>query len=450
MRVLLVSYYFPPAGGGGVQRVLGWCRHLPSAGVEVTVVAPREPHWVDQDTTLVVPGDVQVLRTDDPSPAAVIPRAALADVSGARRIARRIALQPRRFAVPDIHRGWRRPAVRAVLEEARRRAAAGDPGWDVVVSSSPPETAHLVAHDVARALGIPWVADFRDSWLDLPHLRMGSPAVRLKHAANRRLATRVLARASAATTVSQPLADDLRRRHPALAVTVIENGVEVDAVGRAATRADGFRDVGRFVVTYTGNFFGLQSAASFLDAVERALTQEPSLEHDLLVRFVGGLKPAELARVTGPLAGRGVAEHVEFLRHDDVLAQQRASDLLLLYVAPGTGSAGVYTGKVFEYVAARRPVLALVPGDNVAGELLTRAGSVEAGGGTRVDPDDVDAISSALVAAWRAWRDADGPAGGRTPDIAVPDDVLRSIDRADGARRLADVLRDVAAGSTSI
>jgi glycosyltransferase involved in cell wall biosynthesis len=438
MRVLLVSYYFPPAGGGGVQRVLGWCRHLPANDVEVTVVAPQEPHWIDQDTTLVIPGSTSVLRTVDPSPAAVIPRDALAQVGGVRRLARRLALQPRRFAVPDIHRRWRRPAVRAVLAEAARMRAAGEPGWDVVVSSSPPETTHLIAHDVARALDIPWIADYRDSWLDLPHLRMSSIAVRWKHARNRRLATRLMRDAAAAVTVSEPLAQDLRGRHPGLDVTVVENGFERPEVDRAASRAEGFRDPDRFVVAYTGNFFGRQSAASFLAAVEQALEREPALGDDLLLRFVGGLKPAERARLDA-LVERGVAEHEPFLRHDDVLAHQRAADLLFLYVAPGVGSRGVFTGKVFEYVAARRPVLALAPVDNVASELLALAGATSARGGARVDPDEVPAITDALIDAWGAWGSADGT----LPDVDVPDELLASLDRADGARRLAALLRAV-------
>jgi glycosyltransferase involved in cell wall biosynthesis len=437
MRVLLVTYYFPPAGGGGVQRVLSWCRHLPSHDVEVTVVAPHEPHWVDQDTTLVIPGETRVLRTADPSPAAVIPREALAEVRGLRRLWRRLTLQPRRFAVPDIHRGWRRPAVQAALAEAARMRAAGEPAWDVVVSSSPPETTHLIARDIATKLGIPWVADFRDSWLDLPHLRMSSAAVRWKHRRNVLLATRLMRDAAAAVTVSEPLADDLRGRHPGLDVTVVENGIEQAEVARAHTRADGFRDRGQFVVAYTGNFFGQQRAAEFLAGVERALADEPALRDDLLVRFVGGLKPQELERAR---ALGEVFEHVRFLRHDDVLAQQRAADLLLFYVASGRGSRGVFTGKVFEYVAARRPVLALSPGDNVASELLERAGSTTGGGGARVDPDDVEAIAGALVAAWNAWRSADDVVA----DIDVPTDVLASIDRADGARRLAELLESVA------
>lgn len=439
MRVLLITYYFPPAGGGGVQRVLSWCRHLPAHGVEVTVVAPNEPHWIDQDTTLVIPAETRVLRTTDPSPAAVIPREALAQVHGVRRVLRRLALQPRRFAVPDIHRPWRRHAVACVRAEARRRSDAGEPAWDVVVSSSPPETTHLIAHDVAQMLQIPWVADYRDSWLDLPHLRMSSMAVRLKHGANRRLATRLMRRAAAATTVSSPLADDLRARHPHLDVTVLENGIEPAEVARAHARASGFQDAGRFVVAYTGNFFGRQSAASFLTALDQALTTDDAFARDVLVRFVGGLKADERARAA---ALGDVVELVPFLRHDDVLAQQRAADLLLLYVAPGRSSQGVYTGKVFEYVAARRPVLALSPADNVASSLLVEAGATAAGVGARVDPDDVDAIAGALLDAWRRWRDAGGIHGAQVPDVASPSAVLERIDRAHAAGRFATVLRD--------
>jgi glycosyltransferase involved in cell wall biosynthesis len=439
--VLLVTYYFPPAGGGGVQRVLSWCRHLGDHGIDVTVLAPEAPQWVDEDTTLVVPGDVSVVRTPDPSPPAVIPADAIARARGpVAKFARRVALQPRRFAVPDIHRAWRRPAVRAALAVAR----TADQPWDVVISSSPPETTHLVAHDIARALGVPWVADYRDSWLDLPHLRMDKLAVRIKHRRNARLATKIMRAAAAATTVSEPLARDLRTRHPQLAVTVLENGVEFDEVDRALPRAAGFRDTGRFVISYTGNFFGRQSPAAFLDGLERACQREPEFARDVLMRFVGGMKPRDEARIADSELLSAAIERHQFLRHDDVLATQAAADLLLLYVAPGRGSQGVYTGKVFEYVAARRPVFALAPADNVATALLGAAGSTDPHrGGGRVDPDDVEGISAALLDSWRHWLGAGGSSGSRVSDVPVPDEVLDRIDRRTLAGRLAELLHRV-------
>jgi glycosyltransferase involved in cell wall biosynthesis len=315
--------------------------------------------------------------------------------------------------------------------------------WDLVLSSSPPETTHLVARDIARQLQMPWIADYRDSWLDLPHLRLERASVRLKHAAQVRMATRIMRDAAAAITVSEPLARDLRVRHPQLPVHVIENGIDLDKARRAHDRAAGFTDAGRFVVTYTGNFFGVQSPATFLDAVTAACHAEPALADNLLVRFVGGLKPADAARIREGVLAQ-VVEHEPFLRHDDVLAMQRAADLLMLYVAPGRGSEGVYTGKVFEYVAARRPVLALVPTPNVAGDLLDAAGvTSEHAGGARVAPLDVPGISSALISSWQQWATHRAGGAERVPDVPVPDELLERIDRSAGASTLASVMRGV-------
>jgi glycosyltransferase involved in cell wall biosynthesis len=223
-------------------------------------------------------------------------------------------------------------------------------------------------------------------------------------------------------------------------VHVIENGIEHTDVARAAPRADGYREHERFVVLYSGNFFGRQSATSMLAATEQLLERRPDVSDTFTLRFIGGLKPADRARIEHSPSLTSAVDHVDFLRHDDVLAHQRAADLLYLYVAPGAGSRGVFTGKVFEYVAARRPVLALVPADNVCVELLEAAGSTVQLGGARVDPDDVTAIADALESAYDAWAASDPRA---RVDVQVPEAVLTRIDRDTGACQLADVLRSV-------
>lgn len=433
MRVLIVAWYFPPAGGGGVQRVLAWCRHLPALGIEVDVLVPRDPRWVQHDPTLEVPASVHVIRSSAPVPRAVLPRTELARRRGIARMVRRVLLQPRRLLLPDLHVGWRLTAPRAAMRDARARGAS----WDVVLSTSPPETCHLVGAAIARRCGVPWVADFRDSWLDLPHLRTTRRSVRWKHRANVTLATRVLRRARAAITVSEPLATDLRRRHPGLAVHVVENGVDlasVEAVAPAAHRCIGSRR-GAFTVTCTGNFFGRQTPRTMLDAVEALVARRPEAARYLRLRLVGELKALDVERIArAPLCD--VVHHAPFLPHVDALAEQQAADLLFLYIASGPGSAGVFTGKVFEYLAARRPVLALVPDGNVARKLISQSGA-----GTSVDPDDAVAVAVQLEAALDRWIHADGPDGGRTPDLQLDDTVAERISRDAQVRQLADVLR---------
>lgn len=428
IRVLIVSYYFPPAAGGGVQRVLAWAKYLPRYGVDVDVLAPDDPGWLQQGGLEPPPG-VKVHRARNRSPRAVVPGQELARRRGLRRIVRRIALQPRRLLFPDIHIGWSIAAV----PEGRR--AVRERGIDVVLSSSPPKTTHVIAARVAARAGIPWVADYRDSWLDLPHLRLDKTAVRIRHALDVRYANRLMRRARTATTVSEPLAADLRRRHPWLDVHALPNGFDFEQetdLPEPPPLAGGVGRGERFVVSYTGNFFGRQSPQTFLRAVAQLLGRRPELTDRMVVRFIGQLKPADHRLIDGYPPLQRVVERLDFLPHREILAEQRAADVLFLYVAPGRGSQGVYTGKVFEYVAAQRPILALVPADNVCAELVQAAGT-----GTVIDPDDETGTAAALEAQIDDWL-----ANGR-PEPQVPREVLERISREHQVAALADLLRGV-------
>lgn len=424
MRVLLVSYYFPPAAGGGVQRVLKWTKYLPQSGIEVHVLAPDDPKWIDSDGGLRITPGTHVHRSRNLSPRSLRPAAELARARGPlRRLLRRLALQPRRLLVPDIHRPWAWTAVRAGVDAVREH------GIDIIVATTPPKTDLLIAQRIARRCGIPWVADYRDSWLDLPHLRLERRSVRWKHARMVRMANRIMRTASAAITVSEPLAADLRRRHPQLRVEVIENGVDLaDLEGIDEPAAND-----RFTLTYTGNFFGRQSPSSLLEALRILAQRRPRLASELRVQIVGGMQPAAMSTIDGDDVLCALVERVGFMDYEDVLVEQRAADMLYLYVAPGAGSDGIYTGKVFEYVASRRPILAAVPAHNVSARLVTAAGS-----GIVVDPDAPAAIADAIEHELTIWH-ADG-----RRQVDVPADVIASISRQAQARRLAGLLRELA------
>lgn len=430
MRVLIVSYYFPPAAGGGVQRVLKWCQYLHEIGIEPHVLTPDDPRWIDTGGGLEVPYGTVVHRSHNLSPRSVRPREEIEAARGRMgRLARRALLQPRRVLVPDMHIGWALSAVRAGTAAVRMHDI------DIVVSTSPPETDHVIAARIARRCSVPWVADFRDSWLDLPHLRTDRSSVRAKHAANVRIATRIMPRAAAITTVSQPLADDLSQRHPGSRIEVIPNGVDLaDLASLPAPLPlqSGADRASRFVISYTGNFFGRQSPATFLSALTQVLERRSDIASALTMRFVGGLKAQDEATISATPVLAAATERIGFMEYRDVLAEQHAADLLLLYVAPGAGSQGVYTGKVFEYVGAQRPILALVPEDNVCVPLVTDAGT-----GIVVNPDDIDAIATAIEQAYDTWR-VDG-----RRSCVVPEAVLHRISRRAGTEQLAGLLSSV-------
>ena len=195
-RVLIVSYYYPPAGGGGVQRVLKLCKHLPELGWDVEVLAPDDPKWVahDPDLEAAVPDGVIVHRARYRGPShARSSSERLASATGWRGIGTRGAVVGRKLLLPDAAVLWAPSAARAAVRIVHERKI------DLVLTSSPPSSVHIVGNRVTRRTGIPWIADFRDSWLANPHRRYERRSVRAKREILEQIAHRTVKRAAGIT-----------------------------------------------------------------------------------------------------------------------------------------------------------------------------------------------------------------------------------------------------------
>jgi glycosyltransferase involved in cell wall biosynthesis len=419
VRVLIVSYYFPPAAGGGVQRVLKLAKYLPQHGVEVHVLAPDDPQWMDAGG-LEVPSGTVVHRAQYIGPKPGRPKDMLAGKRGVSRLVAKVLLQPRRLLVPDLHRTWSWTAVRAGVRAVKEHNV------DVIVSTSPPETDHIIGRKIAQRTGRPWIADLRDSWLAEPGLRLDSPLVRWKHRRNVKLSNRTVGQADRIVTVSEPIADELRERYPNVPVSVIANGVDLEDVAAAAAPVTD----PRFTVLYTGNFFGRRSPRTFLTALDALLERRPELAPAFRVRFIGALKAADAAWLAEQSRLRPVVTVEAFLPYDQALHAQRSADLLLLIIAGGDPRhAGEVTGKVFEYIAAQRPILATVPTTGAAAELLAEHPATDI-----VDPDDTSAIAEALEARYEEWQ------RGRVEDLNLPPTLIDRISREARAADYAALL----------
>ena len=165
MKVLLVSLYFPPAGGGGVQRTLKTATHLPGLGIETHVLAPDDPKWVHRDDELQPPTQAWMHRARYVGPRGRLPAQELHGKQGLERAGVQARLFGRRLLVPDENVTWNLTAIPAAIRIVRRE------GIDAVLTTSPPSSVHFVGAAVKRATGIPWVADLRDSLVAHPHRR---------------------------------------------------------------------------------------------------------------------------------------------------------------------------------------------------------------------------------------------------------------------------------------
>jgi glycosyltransferase involved in cell wall biosynthesis len=426
MRVLIVAFYFPPAGGGGVQRTLKFCKFLPEHGVDVHVLTPHDPKWFARDEHLLeaIPATTTVHRCRFLGPRSTSRADALAGRSGLGRLGTEARFVYQRALIPDKATPWLATAVPAGIGVVRRHDI------DVIMSTSPPASTHLVAEAIATATRRPFLADFRDSWLDNPHRDYDKAGVRAKRAVASRMAASVGRRAAALTAATGSIAQEIGHLHPDAAhkTTVIENGADFDDFAQLS-----YRPGDRFTIVHAGSFFGQRSPRPFLQALAGMLDRRADLKGLVLARFIGELRGDDRAFAHG-LGIDGAWREEGFLPYSESIRAQRAADALLLLI-PHAGGRGdtVLSGKVFEYVAACRPMLAAVPPSGAAANLIRSVGA-----GSVVDSDDVGAISAALE------RMVDGWQNGGLADVEQPDEVRDRLSRAGRAGELAAVLRRVA------
>jgi len=387
-HVLMIVPFFPPDGGGGVYRPLGFVKYLERYGWRPTVVAPEAGSFWIEDPSLVedVPPSVVVRRTPTLSGQSLLRR-----LRGRRRsqvrssrgfgLLRRVGAA---LLLPDTYIGWYPFAVREATRLLRLTP------FDALYSTSPPETSHLVGGALHRRSRLPWVADFRDPWMNLHLLSPASPLHRRMH---RRMEERVCREARVVVT-NEWHAEMLRDAYPdARPPKIIRNGFDDDKLG---AHEDERPPADRFHVLHAGMLTQKRSAIPFLQGLERFFARQPQARTKLHATFVGPRESANERQVES----LGLSDVVEFrdtIPHDQSLSLQRRSHILLLIKHLNPVYRGLIPGKLFEYIGARRPILALVPEGEVA-DIVRRYGRGEV-----VGLEDADAIAACIERMFTHW-----------------------------------------------
>jgi glycosyltransferase involved in cell wall biosynthesis len=417
VKVLLVTMYFPPAGGGGVQRPLKLAQYLPPLGIETHVLAPDDPKWVHRDAELRLPTQAWVHRARYLGPRARKPAEDLRAASGVlERAVVQAQITARRLLVPDPSVTWNLTAIPAAIRIARREDI------DAVITTSPPPSVHFVGAAVQKATGARWLADLRDPLVAHQHRRSDSLATRARQAATEQVGRLVARQADAISCVSEAIADEVRGLDPRGIVRTIANGCDFDDFTGLE-----YRPARRFRITHTGSFFGRRDPRPFLQALHDSRL-------DAVARFVGDFRSSDREWAESLDLGERL-ELIDYAPRGESLRLQRDSEALLLLVpeAGGRGK-GVLSGKVFEYLAAGRPILAAVPPDGAAAELIR-----ETGAGVVVAPDDVDGIRRALEELHARFLD------GGLPSVELAEAARKRLSRQARVEETATLLREIAA-----
>jgi glycosyltransferase involved in cell wall biosynthesis len=368
-----------------VARALSFARHLPAHGWKVTVVAadPASAPLRDESRADALPPEVEVHRVATP---ALFTRGRQAVIgpgstrpTGLYRWAREMASW---VLIPDSFAPWRKGAA----AEAERLLAAGD--FDAVLTTSPPDTVHLVGLDAVIDRSIPWVVDFRDPWIGISYKR---PPTAWHASRQKNMRRSVLERADMILATTERLVESLRSLLPEGHKTLVHhlpNGWE-DDVDPAEHRAQ--LDDGLLEIVYTGTLWDVPATRTCFTGLAHALGARDGGDGQtrLRVRIVG---PHE-SREVGEVRQLGLGKIVQFdgqVPYAEARAAQSAADVLLLLQVHGEGFDVAVPGKLYEYVASAKPILAFL----AAGEA---ADLVRESGGWVVDPDDVVGAAEAFA-----------------------------------------------------
>lgn len=378
-RLLVLTYYWPPSGGAGVQRCLKWVKYLGEFGVEATVVTvdAAQATYPVRDASLEaeVPAGVRVIRTPTSEPfesykrltGRAVPYGGFANEGRPGLVQQALRFVRGNLFIPDPRRGWNRHALAAV----EQLLAAGET-FDAVLTSSPPHSTQLIGLALQQRHGLRWLADMRDPWTDIYYYKdlHHTPLAAWLDA---RYERRVLTRADAVLVTSPETERLFRAKLPGLAagkIHVLPNGYD----------APDFRQPSRpptdcFRLTHTGTITELYHLGGLLGALAAAAARHPAVP--VRLRFVGQASAGLRAQVQA--AGLAeVTEYLPFVPHAASVAELLEATALLMAIPDVPRNRGILPGKIFEYLAANKPVLCVGPAGSDADNLLQECGAGQA------------------------------------------------------------------------
>ncbi len=409
-KVLIVSYQFPPIAGGGVPRPLKMSKYLPQFGWNPVVLTVDPEYNVSLDPSLLgqVPEGVPIYRAKEWNPYQKLNRLRANDGGKSQGIVEEGNKQkPGALArvksgiflflkkvknfvlIPDDHRFWVPSAVRLGLK------AIQEQNIDVIFSTSGPYSSHLVARKLAKRTGLPWIADFRDPWTQNMH-RSG---IAWRERIEARMERSVMEQATAITTVTHAFAHNFLSKYPYIRrMEVIHNGYDPeDFLDIPVNKVEG-----KIVFAYTGIFYQERNPRLFLQAIAELIEAEQLRKEEVLIRFAGvfdypGYRDNQ--DVVRRFDLEVVVEVLGFLPHQQSLSLLKSSDVLLLINDTATGSEAYIPGKLYEYLAVERPILAF----SLAGEASKIVERFHLG--KVVLPTDVTLMKQAILEFVQAWRE---------------------------------------------
>jgi glycosyltransferase involved in cell wall biosynthesis len=390
-KVLIITYYWPPSGGAGVQRWLKFAKYLPQYGWDPIIYTPENPDFAIEDNSLLkdISPNLEVIKNYIWEPYEIYKvligkkgqKVNVSFVEGTKKEGKihKVALALRgNLLIPDPRCFWIRPSVKLLKKYLKEHPV------DAIVTTGPPHSMHIIGRKLHKATNIPWLADFRDPWTNIDfykELNLTSIADKIHHKAERSVLSTATKVVSVTPTWCRELSELAGRE-----VDLVHNGYDDEDIVKTEKEVDS-----NFSLVHIGSLNAARNPKALWQALSEMIHENTELAKYLKIRFVGNVEPVVL-KYLDHLQLTTYVDRVGYMPHADAIAFQQTSPVLLLLINNTPNANGILTGKFYEYMASERPILVVGPTKSDVATLLNETQS-----GLIVDFDDVNQMKEAIL-----------------------------------------------------
>ena len=392
MKVLIVTYYWPPSGGSGVQRWLKFVKYLQDFGVEPIVYTIQNPKYPITDTSLEneIPKNITVLKQPIWEPNNLF---SFLKKKNAHESAGFLNPNPTFFGkilqyiranyfIPDARKFWVQPSVTYLKKYLLEHTI------DVVITSGPPHSLHLIGLKLKKELNIKWISDFRDPWTEIDYFEQ-LPLTKKSINKHHQLEKEVLKKSDAVIVIGKTMKENFKQFSKN--IHIITNGFDSE-IQSSSTVLDQ-----KFTITHIGLMNADRNPISLWKAISEICEENAGFATEYQIQFVGKIA-SEVQESIAKYEIKNVLD-IGYVSHNEVTTFQQKTQVLLLCVNNVKSAKGVITGKIFEYLHAKRPILAIGPVDGDLAAILKETNS-----GVIVNFDDVEILRNEILRMYELYQ----------------------------------------------
>lgn len=387
-KVLIITYYWPPSGGSGVQRWLKFTKYLPQYGWKPIVFTPENPDFQLKDESLMkdLSKGIEVVKIPIWEPYQLFNR-----LTGKKKGTEQVIIGQQHggiihtlgmtlrgnLLIPDPRCFWIKPAVKFLKTYLK------DHPVDAIVTTGPPHSMHMIGLKLHRATSIPWIADFRDPWTNIDFYK-DLHLTRLADYVHRRKEQQVISEANVVVSVTPTWCAELKEKHPQK-VALVHNGYDEDDIPKEKTKPDE-----EFSIVHIGSINEARNPKILWQALNELLPIHEELRKNLKIKLVGKTDPSVVEDISR-FELTNYVQQTGYIPHHEAIQYQQNAQILLLLINNTPNANGILTGKLYEYMASQRPILAIGPLRSDIATLMN-----ETNAGMIVDFDDLIGMKQAI------------------------------------------------------